>query len=121
MSVCLHCGEPAAEGALFCAKCGYTLPQAEASPPPVAAPVPVTPPGAVSVPSAPQVAAVPYRPVAPFPPYGGAQAPVAYVAPVPPGASGPISPPPSAKYCVRCGTLITRVAVYCPVCQQPQA
>ena len=28
--VCLHCGELGPDGALFCTKCGYTLPQADA-------------------------------------------------------------------------------------------
>jgi len=43
------------------------------------------------------------------------------VAPGPPGSMGPIAPPPNAKFCTRCGNLIARPAVYCPVCQQPQA
>ncbi len=44
-------------------------------------------------------------------------APAIYAAPA---GAGPIPPPPSGKYCVRCRTIISRAAVYCPVCQQPQ-
>lgn len=114
MVTCLHCGETGPQGALFCPKCGYTLPQAEATggavapsslPSRNAAGPPSPAPGAASP--------LPYVPVAP---------PGAYAAPVAavPGAVGPIRPPPLAKYCVRCGTLIAQPAVYCPVCQQPQ-
>jgi len=110
--VCLHCGEISSEGALFCAKCGYTLPQEES---PVST-IPAGPRGAVAA-----------APLPPTPPSGIARhgfasslgGPGSVSVPTP-GAAPPIPPPPSAKYCVRCATLISRVAVYCPVCQQPQ-
>lgn len=107
--VCLHCGEIGPDGALFCTKCGFTLPQAGVGPTPL--------PPAASVPAGAMMqggAAPPYRTAAPPSAYA---APVAAVA----GAVGPIAPPPSAKYCVKCRTPISQAAVYCPVCQQPQA
>lgn len=108
--VCLHCGELGAEGALFCPKCGYTLPQSGGAP--AAAPPPVAPPTPRSGPATPYPAAT-WGPVVP---------PGAYAAPSAsvPGAVGAIPPPPSAKYCVRCASLISAPAVYCPICQQPQ-
>jgi hypothetical protein len=115
--VCLHCGELGPDGALFCAKCGYTLPQADTVPAAPLRPVPgaAPPVPAVSPPTAPPPPRPP-SPYAPIPP------PTAYAMPAAaiPGAVGPIPPPPSAKYCVRCRTIIARAAVYCPVCQQPQ-
>jgi RNA polymerase subunit RPABC4/transcription elongation factor Spt4 len=104
VTVCLHCGEIAPDGTLFCAKCGYTLPQVD--------------PNAAAPPA-------PVRPGAPAPPpVVATNAPAgvgAYVASAaPPGLSPPIAAPPSGKYCVRCRTIISRAAVYCPVCQQPQ-
>ncbi|HTT14496.1 MAG TPA: zinc-ribbon domain-containing protein [Thermoplasmata archaeon] len=107
MPVCLHCGELAPDGALFCTKCGYTLPQVDGSPPPPPPPPPNSPPGASS-------------PPAPVPLYVPVTAPASYAVPVVPGATGPMAPPSSGKYCVRCRTVISRAAVYCPVCQQPQ-
>lgn len=111
MPVCLHCGEPAPEGALFCAKCGFTLPQAGIAPP-APSPAPLARP---VVPVAPPVAAPPpgYVPYAMSGPY-------AVPAAVIPGAVAAIAPPPNAKFCNRCRTPISRAAVYCPVCQQPQ-
>jgi RNA polymerase subunit RPABC4/transcription elongation factor Spt4 len=120
--VCLHCGELAPEGALFCTKCGFTLPQLDASVSPNAPPgAPGARPGpAVGPPVSPPFGAptggrtsVGFGPVTPPGAY-------AYPAATVPGAVGPIPPPPNAKYCVRCGTLISRPAVYCPVCQSPQ-
>jgi RNA polymerase subunit RPABC4/transcription elongation factor Spt4 len=113
MVTCLHCGEAGPQGALFCPKCGFTLPQGDApgtTAPPLSAPARV--PGG-NAPASVASSPLPYVPVAP---------PGAYAAPVAavPGAVGPIRPPPLAKYCVRCGTLIAQPAVYCPVCQQPQ-
>jgi len=112
---CLHCGEPGPDGALFCTKCGFTLPQGDQSgrglpsvpTPAVVPPAPARAPGTVPPPP------LGFVPVAPP---GAYAAPVAVV----PGAVGPIPPPRLAKYCVRCGTLIAQPAVYCPVCQQPQ-
>jgi RNA polymerase subunit RPABC4/transcription elongation factor Spt4 len=108
--VCLHCGELAPEGALFCAKCGYTLPQADGSPPPPPPSAPIGRPAGPGFAGSPSVG---------YPPVG---APLSYAAPAPPvpGATGPIAPPPNGKYCTRCRTVIARAAVYCPVCQQPQ-
>ncbi len=125
MPVCLHCGELASDGALFCAKCGYTLPQTGVG---TGAP-PLTPgvPLGTAAPSSgpPPPAPIPAAQPAPYPP--GLPAPP-YVVPVsgptgapPPGISGPIPPPPSGKYCVHCRTIIARAAAYCPVCQQPQS
>ena len=114
--VCLHCGEIGPDGALFCTKCGFTLPQAGVGPTPLP-PAASVPAGAMPQGGAPAT----FRPAAP--PYRTAALPVAYAAPVAavPGAVGPIAPPPSAKYCVKCRTPISQAAVYCPVCQQPQA
>lgn len=112
MPVCLHCGELAEEGALFCAKCGYTLPQTAADARPLATaplgPAPVVPP--------------PFSPGATLRPMAAVVPPGAYAAPAVsiPGAVAAIPPPPNAKYCTRCATLISSAAVYCPVCQQPQ-
>ena len=114
VAVCLHCGEIGPDGALFCTKCGYTLPQADL------APSPISPASAGAVAPA---RAAPSTSAAPPPaPYGALPPPTAYAVPttVIPGAVGPIPAPPSGKYCVRCRTIIARSAVYCPVCQQPQ-
>jgi RNA polymerase subunit RPABC4/transcription elongation factor Spt4 len=104
VTVCLHCGTINIEGALFCAKCGYTLPQVEAAPPPVPPPIPPLVPGASP------------------PPRPNVGSPAAFVVLGATGGmpTGPIAPPPSGKYCIRCRTIISRAAVYCPVCQQPQ-
>lgn len=114
--VCLHCGELNPDGALFCTKCGFTLPQVESpsSPVPPAAPptAPPTPPS-----TSPSPSSAPLRPQYPYPTVG----PSPYMAPLPAGAIGPIAPPPGAKYCVHCRTIISQAAVYCPVCQRPQA
>ncbi|HXW66517.1 MAG TPA: zinc-ribbon domain-containing protein [Thermoplasmata archaeon] len=110
MPACQHCGELAADGALFCPKCGYTLPQVDTSLPP-------PPPPRLA-----PVAAAPARPGVPIPPPPASAGPGAY--PLAPGtiaaATPAMPPPPSGKYCIRCGTIISRAAVYCPVCQQPQ-
>lgn len=116
MAVCLHCGEPGAPGALFCTKCGYTLPQGAAGP---AAPFPLGS-GVTPAPGTPAGAPPPpFRPAAPAP-FAYPYAPHLAIASFPPGAVGPSLPPPNAKYCVRCGSVIAQPAVYCPVCQQPQ-
>ena len=117
MPVCLHCGEMAPEGALFCGKCGYTLPQpglasaARVAAPPAPTPRPPTPSGFAA-------------PAAVLPPRGGAGFPVGgtYAVPVGalPGSVGPMPPPPNAKYCRHCAAVISVAAAYCPVCQQPQ-
>ncbi|HTW56205.1 MAG TPA: hypothetical protein VMG36_07205 [Thermoplasmata archaeon] len=116
MAVCLHCGEAGAPGALFCTKCGYTLPQGNAAPLAPPTPLSVAAPGSGAPGSAP---GAPYRPVAPAP-FAYPYAPHMTIAAVPPGAVGPGPPPPNAKYCIRCGSAIAQPAVYCPVCQQPQ-
>ena len=115
--VCLHCGELNPDGALFCTKCGFTLPQVESAPTPVtspsASPAPTTTP---SIP--PSGVATASHPAYVYPSPGG---PSPYLAPLPPGAVGPIAPPPAGKYCIHCRTIISQAAVYCPVCQRPQA
>ncbi|MGA8663721.1 MAG: zinc-ribbon domain-containing protein [Thermoplasmata archaeon] len=120
MSVCQHCGELAPEGALFCVKCGFTLPQAGVAGVGGQAPSPPAPVGLwVSGSSAGgSPVAPPLTPGAPPPP-APASRPLVTPPPVPP-SSAYWPPPPNGKYCVRCGTLIARPAVYCPVCQQPQ-
>ena len=114
MPVCLHCGEIAPDGALFCGKCGYTLPQpgADAAPAPVGPTAAARPPPVVA-PPAPAAVAPPVGTYLPAGPYAVRADPVA-------GAVPPIPPPPNAKYCTRCATPIARAAVFCPVCQQPQ-
>ena len=114
--VCLHCGEIGPDGALFCTKCGYTLPQEGVGPTPPS-PLASVPAGAMPHGATPPA----FRPAPP--PYRVPALPASYVAPLAavPGAVGPIAPPPSAKYCVKCRTPISQAAVYCPVCQQPQA
>ncbi|MCI4330413.1 MAG: zinc ribbon domain-containing protein [Thermoplasmata archaeon] len=102
MVSCIHCGTQAPEGALFCDRCGRTLPQ-----------------GASSTP-------MPERSAGPTP-----AAVVGYSAPLPPPPPPPflVPPPPEfvppglvgrAKHCARCNTLISSVAVVCPVCQADQ-
>ncbi|HYA70349.1 MAG TPA: hypothetical protein VEH28_03155 [Thermoplasmata archaeon] len=122
MTVCLHCGELASEGALFCAKCGYTLPQVDtttsgattAAAPVASSPVPAG--GAAPPPPPPPAGAAPVGAPWIYAPSG-----YAVLAPPVPGAVGPMPPPPAGKYCIRCRAVISRVAVYCPVCQQPQS
>jgi RNA polymerase subunit RPABC4/transcription elongation factor Spt4 len=110
MPVCLHCGELQPEGALFCTKCGFTLPQVGAAPPP--------PPAAASGGTSSAGPGVPPPPVVAWTPGQAPGSPVAY--PLPPGATAPMPTPPSGKYCIRCRTIISQAAVFCPVCQQPQ-
>ncbi|HTZ61573.1 MAG TPA: zinc ribbon domain-containing protein [Thermoplasmata archaeon] len=105
MTVCLHCGENGPEGALFCAKCGYTLPQVDTA---VTVPPPATTPTAMPMLSA--FTGVPATPSSASMSLAGSGG----------AATGPIAPPPSGKYCIRCRTIIARAAVFCPVCQQPQ-
>ena len=118
MPVCLHCGEIGSEGALFYGKCGFTLPQPGSPPSPTPGMVVGPAPPAPGRPGGPPMApTAPYRADVPVLAGGG----YAVATPAPTGATGPMPPPPSAKYCVRCATLISSAAVYCPVCQQPQA
>ncbi|MGP8077246.1 MAG: zinc-ribbon domain-containing protein [Thermoplasmata archaeon] len=113
MPVCLHCGEPGPPGALFCTKCGYTLPQADAAPPIPSRPVVPPPATASPPPGTPMGYPIGYPVVLQALPY---LVPASSI----PGAVGAVPPPPNAKFCTRCGTLIAQPAVYCPVCQQPQ-
>ena len=118
--VCLHCGELNPDGALFCTKCGFTLPQVEGSPAPGA---PSSAPAATPTSSAAPPRPVSARSTAPPPGYTYAPSvgPPAYLAPIPVDAVGPIAPPLAGKYCIHCRTIISQAAVYCPVCQRPQA
>ncbi|HTT34336.1 MAG TPA: zinc ribbon domain-containing protein [Thermoplasmata archaeon] len=88
MVACPQCGEPAAEGALFCQRCGRTLPQF----PPTAAPLPPPPPEAF---------------VPPFEP----PPPVDWI---------PETLRGRAVHCPRCNSLISAIAVVCPVCRADQ-
>jgi predicted amidophosphoribosyltransferase len=98
---CPSCGTPAPMGALFCARCGRTVPQTGPALPDAR---PGTfPPNSPSVPG--NSVAPSYRSAAP---------------PIPPA---PQWIPPSlvgrAVHCPRCNTLISPVAVVCPVCLGP--
>ncbi len=127
MPVCLHCGTLAPEAALFCPKCGFTLPQegVPAVSPAGGGPAPfgraTGPAGGGGAAAGTPLSGAPAPPTPPPPappptdPRGSAAVP-----PSPPPAPFAGTMPPGGKYCVRCGTLISRVAVYCPVCQQPQ-
>ncbi|MGB6500483.1 MAG: zinc-ribbon domain-containing protein [Thermoplasmata archaeon] len=110
MPVCLHCGELGPPGALFCTKCGYTLPQGDPA-------APIRSASAVPSPSL-----APGTPTGPAPMYPVVLQAIPYIVPASmiPGAVGPVPPPPNAKFCTRCGSMIAQPAVYCPVCQQPQ-
>ena len=118
--VCLHCGELNPDGALFCTKCGFTLPQVEGSPSsggPSSAPA-STPSASTAAPSPQSV-----HPTAPPTGYSYAPSvsPPVYLTPLPADAVGPIAPPLAGKYCIHCRTIISQAAAYCPVCQRPQA
>ncbi|HXQ79557.1 MAG TPA: zinc-ribbon domain-containing protein [Thermoplasmata archaeon] len=124
MAVCLHCGELVNDGALFCTKCGYTLPQVDTTAGASSNPLnraPLTPGSNTG--TTPSGASPPPPPPPPPPGFPMSYVPGGYamLSPPIPGSVGPIAPPPSGKYCIRCRTVISRVAVYCPVCQQPQS
>lgn len=99
MPVCPYCQAPAPEGALFCAQCGRTVVPAT--------PAPTATLGAfaASSPSAGSFSAAP-----PLPPPAPSTAPPEWI---PPELVG------KAIHCPRCNTLISPVAVVCPVCQAP--
>ena len=118
VSVCLHCGELNPDGALFCTKCGFTLPQVGGQPTPTAPPTAAPSPTATAPSPPPSVSGAVSHPTYSYPSPGG---PSPYLVAAPPAAVGPIAPPPSGKYCVHCRTIISQAAVYCPVCQRPQA
>ncbi|MFZ0699082.1 MAG: zinc ribbon domain-containing protein [Thermoplasmata archaeon] len=107
MPVCLHCGTLADEGALFCTKCGWTLPQDERSVGGMSA--------ARLAPSVPAPSASPPPPFVPMPMPPPTAPPFPPAWPATPGAY-----PAPGKPCVRCQTRISPAAVYCPVCQSPQ-
>lgn len=90
VAVCPRCATPVDEGALFCPHCGFTVPQG--------LPLGVGPAGIPLPPLAPR-----FVPLVPPPPDW-----------IPPSMRG------IARHCVRCNTLISSVAVVCPVCQAPQ-
>ncbi|MCI4370710.1 MAG: zinc ribbon domain-containing protein [Thermoplasmata archaeon] len=90
MANCPRCATPVEDGALFCPQCGYTVPQAIPAGPGVVLPPPPPPPPR-------------FVPMVPPPPDW-----------IPPTMRG------IARHCVRCNTLISSVAVVCPVCQAPQ-
>jgi predicted amidophosphoribosyltransferase len=87
---CPNCARPVEDGALFCGTCGRTVPQGGGAP------------GGVSLPPRPPLFPN-FVPMAPPPPDW-----------IPPSMRG------IARHCVRCNTLISSVAVVCPVCQAPQ-
>jgi len=111
VSACPRCGTVAEAGQLFCRRCGATVPQAMVDPRSVPiAPVSLPPP-----PPPPVIAPLPpigWPPVPPLPPATAAPPP----APdwIPPGLVG------RAVHCPRCNTLISPVAVVCPVCLSVQ-
>ncbi|HZY70532.1 MAG TPA: zinc ribbon domain-containing protein [Thermoplasmata archaeon] len=92
MLICPACGTPAAEGTLFCTTCGRTVVEAEARPAP---------------PFVPRVGPIPGRSAAP-PVVTTIAAPAAEW--LPPELEG------RAVHCVRCNSIISAVAVVCPVC-----
>lgn len=106
MTACPRCGTPAEPGALFCRRCGATVPQSELPSAGSAAGVTANsgvPPGATGA-------------VAPSPYYAPTPAPSAAV---PPPEWIPDSLKGRAGHCPRCNTLISAVAVVCPVCLAP--
>ncbi len=105
MAVCPRCGTLADPGALFCKKCGATVLDASGAErsapiPPAPAPAPAPPP------------AVP-GPFIPPPVVGATPAP-------PPPDWIPAPWIGRAVHCVGCNTLISAVAVRCPVCGAAQ-
>lgn len=107
MPVCLHCGTLADEGALFCTKCGWTMPQEERLVGGMTGPrlAPQVPPS--SPPPAPRFVPMPMP-----------SSPVPTLPPV--WAAGPTATTSPGKLCIHCQTRISPAAVYCPVCQSPQ-
>ncbi|MGI0132008.1 MAG: double zinc ribbon domain-containing protein [Thermoplasmata archaeon] len=95
--ICPYCRSVAPDGALFCAHCGHTV--VAPTGPTIAEPA-----GAVR-PSPSDVLLAPSSP----PPVPAQPAEW-----IPPALSG------QAVHCPRCNTLISPVAVVCPVCQAPQ-
>lgn len=96
MSVCPRCGAPADEGALFCRKCGATIP-----------------PTASSTIAAPAGVAMPPPPLATPPPgpFPWTPPPLAYVPPPP--------LPRNAQHCPNCNNVISAASVVCPICGAP--
>ena len=93
VSTCARCGTDAEAGLLFCRKCGATLPQSV--PGPLGPPPPPPPP---------PMATLPLPPPPPMPPPAW----------IPSGLLG------RAVNCPRCNSLISTVAVVCPVCLSAQ-
>ncbi|HXQ94649.1 MAG TPA: zinc ribbon domain-containing protein [Thermoplasmata archaeon] len=92
MATCPTCARPVEDGALFCEGCGHTVPQ---GPPTLPAAPPAAGPPTISAPA--------WNWALPPPPDW-----------IPPAMRG------IARHCIRCNTLISSVAVVCPVCQSPQ-
>jgi len=105
VTACPRCGTLAEPGALFCRSCGATVPQSELrGPGAVGAPVSSPPP----IPPGPGVAPPSYYAPVPTPRFA-----------VPPPEWIPDSLKGRAGHCPRCNTLISAVAVVCPVCLAP--
>ena len=95
MGICSSCGFAAPEGSLFCPRCGRTVV------PPVSLVPSGYPPGPGVYPPGPLRGGAPGAPLAAPPPPDW----------IPPELGG------RSMHCPRCNTLISSVAVVCPVCQ----
>jgi zinc ribbon protein len=112
VATCPQCGSPADEGQLFCRKCGATVPQSPALSPPFGAAAMAPPPPPNPLPPPPPPRAGPAPPPPPPPPIGGSPPAPDWI---PAGLVG------RAVHCARCNSLISAVAVVCPVCLSAQS
>ncbi|MCI4323165.1 MAG: zinc ribbon domain-containing protein [Thermoplasmata archaeon] len=116
MLTCPHCGAANEDGAFFCQSCNRTILSVPSTSTGVAGPPRAVPPAASGAPGVP--------PPPPPPPPGGVRLPP-LPPPPPPSPALPPLPPPGwippawagqAIHCSQCNTLISAVAVVCPVC-----